>query len=335
MDIKYLSLLLIMLISCVGCNFSKSSVRKANDDFTPTGLKKAHKDEWVVIDHVTEEQQRQGGPIFSNIDKYVREYIEKKSIKLSDDKLSQIQEIDAICDSAFDISDYDNSNMGMHIADGTSRMFDLYINWLYQKAADEVKGTGIDMAKEQELVKLVLDAFYDCCDSVAHRFEGSGAWTGVSLIHGMEIEFNKSMCNAILNPQLPTNMPYQLNAEHFKKECDVRMANYKSYSESPISEKDARSVFDKYIRAMKTWFDYRSYTENRISDSVLKLQYSHITRTFARTLYIHLKNNFEDIGMYNDFMYSCFLHDDCSDDEMLEFSFEASYEIQSKKIGIE
>ena len=93
------------------------------------------------------------------------------------------------------------------------------------------------------------------------------------------------------------------------------MMSYKDNWEGAPSHKEAQNLLNRYCTAMQEWLQYRSRIERRISNPVLKADYSYITRSFARKQYIHLKNRFNDIDE------AC-LKEDCSDKEMLRYSFE-------------
>lgn len=56
--------------------------------------------------------------------------------------------------------------MGMHIADGTARLFEEYVNWLLVQEAMKVKKTGIDIQEEEKMFKYVIDALSDYCDTI-------------------------------------------------------------------------------------------------------------------------------------------------------------------------
>lgn len=86
-------------------------------DWTPEEFKNEHHDEWVVVKQSINIQQREGKIGFNKIDSLVKEYIQTKKIKLPKDKYLQIKKIEDICVTKFDISGYDDSNMGMHIAE--------------------------------------------------------------------------------------------------------------------------------------------------------------------------------------------------------------------------
>lgn len=294
-------------------------------DWSPEGFRQDHPDEWVVVKQVIDLQQK-GEFDYGKVDSFVREYIISKKIDLPKDKYLQIKEIEKICKSEFDIDGYDNSNMGMHIADGTSRLFDGYIDWLFACEASKVEGTGINLEEESALLKSVITAFYNCCDSISLAFEGSGGWHGWAYVHGMEMSFNRSMSEAILNPQSHKSMPYLLTPKHFEDECDVRFNNYHQEPEIPTTPQTVRAYLDEYCRAIKSWLEYRGKVETGIPNPTLKADYSYLTRSFAREQYIHLKNDFGDIGMMSPMMVECCLPFDCSDEEMLNYSFEETIE---------
>ena len=220
MTAKY-SFLLCLMALCIGCGGNKAEISKAEKDtvqseitdscskdsvdididWTPEEFKKEHYDEWVVVKQAIDIQQKRGDIDYSKIDSLVKEYIHTKNIAMPANRYLRIKKIEQICTDSFDISGYDGGNMGEHIADGTSRLFTMYVNWLFASETRKANRTNINLRKEESMADSVLSAFYDCCDSIGGRFQGSGGWTGWSLIHWMGIDFKKSMYIAILKPQ--------------------------------------------------------------------------------------------------------------------------------------
>lgn len=346
MTAKY-SFLLCLMALCVGCGGNKAGGSKAeiskvgkdtvpseitdscskdsvdiDIDWTPEEFKKEHYDEWVVVKQAIDIQQQRGDIDFSKIDSLVKEYIHTKKIAMPANRYLRIKKIEQLCTDSFDISGYDESNMGEHIADGTARLFLTYVNWLFASEARKANRTNINLRKEESMADSVLSAFNDCCDSVGGRFQGSGGWTGWSLIHWMGLDFEKSMYTAILKPQKHKSKPILLTPMHFKDECKALMMSYKGNWEGAPSHKEAQDLLNRYCTAMQEWLQYRSRVERRISNPVLKADYSYITRSFARKQYIHLKNRFHDIGLASQTIEEACLKEDCSDKEMLRYSFE-------------
>lgn len=339
--------LLFFVALCISCNIKKdydslvktdyvdteldndsSSVSDMDDyDWTPEEFKNEHHDEWVVVKQSIDIQQREDKIDFNQIDRLVKEYIRTQKINLPTDKYLQIKKIEDICVTKFDISGYDDSNMGMHIADGTSRLFEEYVNWLLAQEAKKIKNTAIDFQEEEKMLEIVMDAFTSCCDTIGGAFQGSGGWTGHAQVYRIEKDFKKSMYIAILKPQTHKTQPLLLTPKHFKEECEARIMNYKQdeWEDSP-SSKTVKILIDGYCLAIKQWLEYRNKVEKQISNPVLKADYAYITRSFARKHYIHLKNVFGDIGMCSASMYDeCYLHLDCSDNDMLNYSYEKAF----------
>lgn len=312
----------------IGHDRDSSSVIGMDDyDWTPEEFKNEHHAEWVVVKQSIDIQQREDEIDFNEIDSLVKEYINTKKINLPKDKYHQIKKIEDICVTKFDISGYDDSNMGMHIADGTARLFEEYVNWLLAQEAMKVKTTGIDFQKEEKMLESVMAAFASCCDTISFAFQGSGGWMGYAEVYRIEKNFKKSMYEAVLNPQSHKDQPFLLTPKHFKKECEARIINFKQGDwddlEDAPSTKTVKQLIDGYYFAMKQWLEYRGSVERQISNPKMKADYAYITRSFAREQYIHLKNVFGDIGICSTTMYEdCYLHLDCSDNEMLSYSYE-------------
>lgn len=309
-------------------NNDNSSVTDMDDyDWTPEEFKNEHPDEWVVVKQSIDIQQREDEIDFNEIDSLVKEYVNTKKIILPTDKYLQIKKIEDICVAKFDISGYDDSNMGMHIADGTARLFEEYVNWLLAQEAKNVKKTSIDFQEEEKMLDSVMGAFTSCCDTIGYAFQGSGGWMGYAQVDRIEKNFKKSMYEAVLKPKSHKAQPLLLNPIHFKKECEARIINFKQdawddLEEAPSSE-TVKHLINGYYLAMKQWLEYRKSVESQITNPVLKADYAYITRSFAKEQFVHLKNVFGDIGICSTTMYEdCYLHLDCSDNEMLNYSYE-------------
>lgn len=309
-------------------NNDSSAVTGMDDyDWTPEEFKNEHHNEWVVVKQSIDIQQREDEIDFNKIDSLVKEYVNTQKIKLPSDKYLQIKKIEDICVTKFDISGYDDSNMGMHIADGTARLFEEYVNWLLAQEAKKVKKAGIDFQEEEKMLERVMVAFASCCDTISYAFQGSGGWMGRSEVYKIEKNFKKAMYEAVLKPKSHKAQPLLLTPKHFKNECEARIINFKQgdwddLEEAP-STKTVKRLIDGYYLAMKQWLKYRIRVESQISNQELKTDYAYLTRSFAREQYIHLKNVFGDIGLCSATMYEdCYLHLDCSDNEMLNYSYE-------------
>lgn len=302
-------------------------------DWTPEGFKTEHYDEWVVVHQAIDVQQEGGGKTdFSKIDSLVNEYIRKKNIEIPSDRYSRIMAIEKICVTKFDISGYDYSNFGMNIADGTAILFEEYVSWLLASEAKKLNDNVIDFQEEDRLTNELMDAFTMCCDSIGSSFEGSGGWEGYSYVYRMENNFKRSNYNAVFRPRTHKTQPFLLSAKHFKDECETRIANYKPVLETSTSPEAVKRLYANYYNAIKQWLIYRDSVEKEIADPKLKAEYSYLTRSFAREHYIHLKNCFWDIRRCEfSFCENVILKMDCSDREMLDFSFEKSYNEELNK----
>lgn len=334
---------LVCLSLCFGCGNktgtkadSCNSIQTENDtlvvndrndhDWAPEEFKKEHYDEWLVVKPAINIQQQKGEINFSQIHKLVEGYINKKKISLPKDKYQRILKIEEICRSRFDISGYDDSNMGMHIADGTAELFEEYVNWLLLQEANKAKRIGINLTKEEEVLQPLMDAFYMCCDSIGYAFGGSGGWMGSTEVYRIQISFRRSMYEAIICPKTSKELPYLLTPKHFEEECKLRIANYKKDWDEATEPEMVKTYLDNYALAIKNWLLFRSMVEAKLTDNNLKNRYSYITRKFAREQYIHLKNEFGDIGICSASMYDeCYLHLDCTDEAMLSYNYEKAY----------
>lgn len=298
------------------------SLASEDIDWTLDEFKKHHYDEWVVVKQTIDLQQKKGDSAFPDIDKLVREYIVQKKVRLPSDRCKQIKKIDEICKSKFDLSQYDYSNMGMHIADGTSRTFDMYIDWLYRQEAARLPGDEwcIDIDKELELFGKLNDALYDICDSIAFCMAGSGAWAAWSNIHSLSIDFCTYTYQAVLGVKPDTGRELDVPLDMFDDECAALVKNYKPYEDDqPI---DATPIVSRYQATFHRWHAYRKSVAAGLKDRRLKKYYESITYSYARTHLLHLKNRYNDIGMTSSSMAEVCLDYNCSNKELLEYSFE-------------
>ena len=349
-DMKYRLLSgIYCLVFCVSCNHSTSdnssnvtkdyqgieedsSLVSESDayDWTPEEFKKEHHDEWVVVKHSIDIQQREGDTDFSQIDKLVKDYIVAQKIDQPKDKTLQIKKISEICASKFDIDGYDGSNMGEHIADGTRRLFDMYVNWLYEQEAKKVleKTKIVDIKKELELYKNLYDATYNLCDSVEGCMGGSGGWVAFSQLHDLTICYEKLMYQVIIGSPIKTGKELDVPLEVFDKECTALIANYEPYEDDPYEDeqpKEVAPIVNKYNQAYHSWYEYRKSVASKMSNKKFKEAYNSITYSYPRIYLLHLKNRFSDIGLMSNDMFEVCLDEDCSNKELLEFNYEEKY----------
>lgn len=304
---------------------SDQSASMDDYDWTPEEFKTEHPDEWTVVKPAINVQQRDGDIDFNEIDILIKDYLVKKKITLPVDKSSQIKTIEKICISQFDISGYDESNMGMHIADGTRRLFEMYINWLYEKEATRTNNDKmlVDLEMEHIKFKCLNDALYDVCDSVASCMSGSGGWVASSQIHDLSIGFCKYMNQAILGETIEKKREMDVPLNLFDEECKALIDNYKPYED--YQPQDPSLIVNRYKIAFHDWYTYRKVVASKFKDSTFKKAYESITYRYARTHFLHLKNRYSDIGlMSNDMVESC-LDDDCSNNELLKFNYEKKW----------
>lgn len=146
-------------------------------------------------------------------------------------------------------------------------------------------------------------------------------------ISRIDKKFRKSIYVAVIKPKIHKSRPLLLTSKHFKEECEARSKHYEEFEhEGSPSPKTERRLMDRYYLAMKQWLEYRDKVERGIANPVLKADYAYITRSFAREQYIHLKNEFEDIGFCGSpDIEERLLRLDCSDREMLDYSHEKAF----------
>lgn len=292
----------MMIDSIITAEFDSDTTSVAEEedgyDWTPEKFREQHHDEWVVVKQAIDIQQTGKEVDYGKIDKLVRDYVRLKNIQLPADRYKQILKIEEICKQRFDISGYDDSNMGMHVADGTERLFEGYVNWLLEAAARKVKGSGINFAKEEEMVEDLMDVFYDCCDSIGRAFDGSGGWMGVAQVVRIKENFMKSMYAAVLAPSDHGTPPALVAPKQFEDVCEEQIRNYKAEDEWMSSPQTVKRLLEQYAAAMSAWLEYRQQAVQHITSPKLKAEYNHLTHTFAKEHFTHLQNEFHDIGLY-------------------------------------
>lgn len=296
--------------------------------WAPDQFRAEHYDEWVVVNQAIEIQQNSNGDIdFSKIDKLVREYVKKKNIRLPLDKCKRIGRIKEICNSEFDISGYDLSNMGEHIADGTRRLFNMYVNWLYLDEAKKVlrnKRININIDKELKLYGKLNDGMSDVCDSIAYCMAGSGSWMAWSKIQDISDNFFQDMYKAILGAKDEPRKGIDVPLDKFDWECKTLIQTYNRYEED--QPKDPAPTVKRFQKAFHEWYAYRKSVASKLRNGNLKKAYQAITYSNARIYFLHLKNRFNDIGMMSSFIEEVCLDENCTNQELLEYNYERKYQ---------
>ncbi len=305
----------ILFIS-VGCNKQKNNELQEYYDCSPKEFKTEQPDEWVVVNNAIDIQKNDDTINFRKIDKLVREYISKQNINLPADSVSQIVTIENICKSKFDTFGYDMSEMGMHVADGINRLFAMYINWLYHNEADKVlrKTKIVDLEKELTLYGNLYDAAYNVCDFVALCMSGSGRWCAISHLHFLTLNFNKQMCLAIIHSQTEITKELVVSLDMFDEECQKLIEFYDAEKMSHI--------VNHFKNVFHTRYAHRQSVASKLTDPKFKRAYESITYGNARTLLIYIKNRFVSMRMMSNSEYETCIDDDCSNQELLEFSYE-------------
>lgn len=339
---KYLALLFLPLM--FGCSSNSGSESESENDsaaaqvdtlsadspmddydWTPKDFQTEHPDEWVVVTSAINIQQRKGKINFGEIDSLVKDYLGNKKISLPSEVDKRIELIADVCKTRFDISGYDESNMGMCMASTAQRLFESYITWLYEKEATKVlrHNRVVDMEREMKLYERLNDAMYDVCDSVASCMGGSGGWVGSAQIDDLSIDFRKSMCQAIIGAKLEEKKELDVPLDLFDKECKALNDNYEPFEED--QPKDVSRIVKRFKDAFHAWYAYRKSTAARIKNKGIKKAYESVTYSFARIHFLHLKNRFSDIGLMSNSMYEFCLNENCTNNELLEFNYEEKW----------
>lgn len=339
---KYFVLLLLPLM--FGCSSHSGSYSECVDDSTatqtdslsadspvddidwiPEEFKAEHPDEWAVVKPAINIQQRAGETDFGKIDVLVRNYLDKKKISLPADADKRIRRIAEICRANFNIEGYDQSNVGLLVANDTWQLFEAYVNWLYEKEATKVlsRDRFVDIEREMELYKSLNDAMYDVCDTVTFAMGGSGGWVGSAQVRDLLLGFRRSMFQAIIGSTLEPARELDVPVDMFDKECKALIDIYEPFKDD--QPEDVSPIVNRFRNAFHAWYAYRKSTAAGLKDKEFRKAYESITYSFARTYFFHLKNRFSDIGLMSNTMVELCLEEDCSNQELLEFNYEVKY----------
>ena len=302
-------------------------------DRVPGEFKAEYPDEWAVVNASVNIQQKGDDIDFGKIDLLVKDYLAKKKIPLPRDVNRRIKCIEDVCKTKFSIEGYDDSNMGLIFANGTSFLFDMYINWLYEKEAKKVLSRNrlVNIEREQKLYKNLNDAMYDVCDSVAFCMGGSCYWYGATQVQHISIDFHKSMYQAIIGASLELERELDVPLNLFDKECKALNDNYKPFDDD--LPKDVSQIVNRFKNAFHSWYAYRKSVAANLRDKKFKKAYESITYSYARIHFLHLKNRFSDIGLMSDDMVELCLKDDCTNQELLDFNYETRWKELFKNMG--
>ena len=305
---------------------SLSAESAADDiDWAPEEFKAEHPDEWAVVNSAINIQQMDGNADFGKIDILVKDYLKKKKISLPTDIVKQIEFIEEVCRTKFDISSYDLSNMGMHVADGTRRLFDSYIDWLYESEAKKVlvRDKFVNIDRELKMYENLNDAIFAVCDSVTFSIAGSGGWIAGAQIHDISIDFHRCLCQAVIGATFEKKCELDVPLDLFDKECEALNDSYDPYDDD--QPKDVSHIVNRFKNAFHSWYAYRKSVAASLKDAKFKKAYESITYGFARLHFLHLKNRYSDIGMMDGSMEDLCLKEDCSNKELLDFNYESKY----------
>lgn len=300
---------------------SEPEKEKRRSRWVPEKFIDEHYDEWVVVEHAIAEQQRGDKRDYNVIDSFVRAYIYKREIPLPSDVRQEILVIDSVCKHNFDFSDYDYTNWGMMVAESTKQLFENYIIWLYGNEAKKVahKYPYIDIERELNLFGNLYDAMFNVCDTVEGRFNGSAGHFGWEQLYSVRLSFERDFYKSILgvkNEQLKQMDVSKL----FDEECQLYIENC-----DPVgycSMDTAVILIERFRNNFHVWYNYRQKISSKISNRAFKTEYDKITNGYARKIFIHLKNRFFDIKQMDVSIWPVLMHDENTNEEILNFSFE-------------
>ncbi|MBQ7750328.1 MAG: hypothetical protein IJR77_03785 [Bacteroidales bacterium] len=94
------------------------------------------------------------------------------------------------------------------------------------------------------------------------------------------------------------------------------MITYPSYSEIP----------DEKFRERKNW-RRKTFRTLEAGDKWLAEAYISASRPFERSLFIDLKNHFENCTATSEYVWGKLLHGDCTDEQMYAYSYEESMKL--------
>ncbi len=83
-------------------------------------------------------------------------------------------------------------------------------------------------------------------------------------------------------------------------------------------EEQKKNIIKEEQAKWNKWIDYRNSKTNSLPDDARK-NFKNGTNNVMRSKLIQLKNQYEDIGIVGNDIINCYLPDDCTDDELIEY----------------
>ena len=307
-----------------GAKGAKTSSKSPTPDWTPGSFRLERPWEWEVVKAAYDIWQERGvwnDQTFTAIDSVVMKYLSKRQISLPDNPKKALDRLETLVTHEFSLDDYDDSNMGMLSASGNERIWKRYIGWKYERTAKE-RCPQIDWDTEKARLDTLSARISDCLYWVG----GSYAWMAYALVDSENLGCIRNIRNCCINGYTDDScaeIPDEKFREIFKEAKQIRFYVASGADEYEEERPDLIANLEAAFREWKNW-RRKSFRTLEAEDKRLAEAYISASRPFERSLFIDLKNHFENCAATNEYVWSKLLHGDCTDEQMYAYSYEES-----------
>ena len=317
---------LVLLGACGqnGTEEAKASRKSPTPDWTPDSFRAERPWEWEVVKaayDIWQERKVWDDQTFSAIDAKVMKYLSKRQISLPANPKKALDRLETLVTQEFSYEGYDDSNMGMLSASGNERIWQRYIGWKYEKAAKE-QCPQIDWDTEKALLDTLSARISDCLYWVG----GSYAWMAYASVDYAKLDCIKNIRYRCLD-EYPddscTEIPDEKFRDVFKEANHIR---FYVASGADEYEEERPDLIAKLNAAFWEWKNWRRKTFRKLEAEYERLAEAYISasRPFERSLFIDLKDHFENCAATSEYVWERLLHGDCTDEQMYAYSYEES-----------
>ena len=324
---SYLITILLLLCACGqgGTNKNaKTSHKSPAPDWTPDSFREERPWEWEVVKaayDIWDESRVWDDKTFSAIDAKVMEYLSKRQITLPGESRKALDRLETLVTQEFSYDGYEDSNMGMLSADGNERIWQRYIGWKYEKAVKE-QVPQIDWDTEKARLNSLSSRISNCLYWVG----GSYAWMAFAAVDNNNLDCIRNIQYRCLL-EYPDNSCTEIPDEKFRAVFrEARHIRFYVASGPDEHEEERPDLIRKLEEAFWDWKNYRRETFRSLQKENDRLAEAYISasRPFERSLFIDLKDHFENYGSTSEYVWNKLLHGDCTDEQMYTYSFEES-----------
>lgn len=318
---------LLLLCACGqgGGNTVKTANRRAaTPDWTPDSFKAERPWEWEVVKSAYDIWQERGvwdDRTFAAIDTRVMKYLSKRKITLPGKPEKALQRLEILVTQEFSYDGYDESNMGMLSASGNERIWQRYIGWKYEKAVKE-QCPRIDWDREKALLDTLSARISDCLYWVG----GSYAWMAYASVDYANQDCIKNIRYRCLH-EWPDDSRTEIPDEKFREVFrEAEHILFYVVSGADEYEEERPDLIADLEEAFWEWKSFRKQTFSSLEGDNERLAEAYISasRPFERSLFIDLKDHFENCAATSEYVSSKLLHGDCTDEQMYAYSYEES-----------